>query len=247
MIRIFRKLRHRLLFKNKFSRYILYAFGEIALVVIGILVAIQINNWNRDNTLYSQELEAYDLIIKDLKRDSILFQRYNKGYSAYLDTFFKLNAVKKNNSSLDSIFTDHICSNAEFNPSVQKNNLPIIEKLRNQDVRDRINNYFRRLNLVHQASGEYNKLINETSRPFFIEEHNIFNNSAVFENDDKRFPPLKGVSVIDTIQLRKSFSNKYFTPIISELRMSMGFYLTALELSIKDNSELIQMLNNELK
>ncbi|MFC4721240.1 DUF6090 family protein [Geojedonia litorea] len=46
MIKIFRKLRQQLLTQNKFSKYLFYAIGEIILVVIGILLALQINNWN---------------------------------------------------------------------------------------------------------------------------------------------------------------------------------------------------------
>ena len=46
MIKFFRKIRQKLLVENRFSKYLLYAFGEIILVVIGILIALQINNWN---------------------------------------------------------------------------------------------------------------------------------------------------------------------------------------------------------
>lgn len=46
MIKFFRRIRQRLLTENKFTKYILYAIGEIVLVVIGILIALQINNWN---------------------------------------------------------------------------------------------------------------------------------------------------------------------------------------------------------
>jgi hypothetical protein len=53
MIKFFRKIRQNLLVENRFNkpaspagRYLLYAIGEIILVVIGILIALQINNWN---------------------------------------------------------------------------------------------------------------------------------------------------------------------------------------------------------
>lgn len=46
MIKIFRKIRKALLSENKFSKYFLYAIGEIVLVMIGILLALQVNNWN---------------------------------------------------------------------------------------------------------------------------------------------------------------------------------------------------------
>lgn len=47
MATIFRKIRQQLLSENKFSKYLIYAIGEIILVVIGILIALQINNWNQ--------------------------------------------------------------------------------------------------------------------------------------------------------------------------------------------------------
>lgn len=53
MIKLFRKIRQNLLSEGKTGRYLKYAFGEIVLVVIGILIALQINNWNieRKNAL----------------------------------------------------------------------------------------------------------------------------------------------------------------------------------------------------
>ena len=47
MIKFFRKIRQKLLSENRFSKYLLYAIGEIILVVIGILIALQVNNQNQ--------------------------------------------------------------------------------------------------------------------------------------------------------------------------------------------------------
>lgn len=55
MIKFFRKIRQKLLSENKFSKYLLYAIGEIILVVIGILIALSINNWNENR---KQKAEA---------------------------------------------------------------------------------------------------------------------------------------------------------------------------------------------
>ncbi len=57
MIKLLRKIRQRLLTENKFSKYLLYAFGEIVLVVIGILIALSINNWNGQRKLQKIEQE----------------------------------------------------------------------------------------------------------------------------------------------------------------------------------------------
>ncbi len=48
MFRFFRQIRHRLLADNRVRKYLLYAIGEIFLVVIGILIALQLDNWNSD-------------------------------------------------------------------------------------------------------------------------------------------------------------------------------------------------------
>ena len=50
MFDFFIKIGQRLLTGNKFSKYLLYAIGEIVLVVIGILIALSINNWNEFKT-----------------------------------------------------------------------------------------------------------------------------------------------------------------------------------------------------
>lgn len=47
MIKFFRSIRQQLLSENKFSKYLVYAIGEIILVVIGILIALQVNTWNQ--------------------------------------------------------------------------------------------------------------------------------------------------------------------------------------------------------
>ena len=63
MLKFLRKFRLRLLSENKFSKYLLYAIGEIVLVVLGILIALQINTWNDARNLAAKEL----LLLAELK------------------------------------------------------------------------------------------------------------------------------------------------------------------------------------
>lgn len=65
MIKFFRKIRQKLVEQNRASKYLLYALGEIILVVIGILIALQINNWNENRKDNLQEA----VFIKQLKED----------------------------------------------------------------------------------------------------------------------------------------------------------------------------------
>ena len=57
MIKVFRGIRQQLLTENKFSNYLIYAIGEIILVVIGILIALSINNWSEENKNRKQEAQ----------------------------------------------------------------------------------------------------------------------------------------------------------------------------------------------
>ncbi|MCF7560921.1 DUF6090 family protein [Sabulilitoribacter multivorans] len=72
MIKFFRKIRQKLLTENKFSKYLLYAIGEIVLVVIGILIALQINNWNEQKKIKQNAKEALIALKNDLVQDTIL-------------------------------------------------------------------------------------------------------------------------------------------------------------------------------
>ncbi len=71
MIKFFRKIRLNLLTENKFSKYLLYAIGEIILVVIGILIALSINT-SREEFLQKKSTQGiFEQIEKDLTNDSL--------------------------------------------------------------------------------------------------------------------------------------------------------------------------------
>lgn len=69
MIKFFRKIRQNLLTENKFGKYLTYAIGEIVLVVIGILLALQINNWNQNITSKNELTQIVKEIKNDLNKD----------------------------------------------------------------------------------------------------------------------------------------------------------------------------------
>jgi len=64
MIKFFRKIRQNLLMENKTGKYLKYAVGEIILVVIGILIALSINNWNENRKIRNTE-QQYLLTLKE--------------------------------------------------------------------------------------------------------------------------------------------------------------------------------------
>ena len=71
MIKFFRKIRYNLMEKNKTGKYFKYAIGEIILVVIGILIALQINNWNEKRKLQNETNTYLNQKLENLKEDRL--------------------------------------------------------------------------------------------------------------------------------------------------------------------------------
>jgi len=65
MIKFFKKIRQRLLTENKFSKYLIYTIGETLIIVIGVLIAVQINNWNENKKNDQQSI----IYLEDLRTD----------------------------------------------------------------------------------------------------------------------------------------------------------------------------------
>jgi len=74
MIKFFRNIRKSLLMENKTSKYLKYAIGEIVLVVIGILIALQVNNWNQER----KDLKEAELIKQNIHDEFIKNGELNK-------------------------------------------------------------------------------------------------------------------------------------------------------------------------
>ena len=75
MIKFYRKIRFNLMETGKTGKYFKYAIGEIILVVVGILIALQINNWNENVKKLQQEKIYYCKIKEDLESDKININR----------------------------------------------------------------------------------------------------------------------------------------------------------------------------
>ena len=105
MIKLFRNIRKKFLSEGKTNNYLKYAIGEIVLVVIGILIALQINNWNQNRIENNRARKLLKNMVEDLATDTLMLNRSITNYE-----FQSNNCVKLLNDSLfantktDSIF-----------------------------------------------------------------------------------------------------------------------------------------------
>ncbi|MBC2839857.1 DUF6090 family protein [Robiginitalea sp. SC105] len=108
MLRFFRTLRQKLLTENQFSKYLLYAIGEILLVVIGILIALQIDNWNEKRITKQREIKYITELNHNLKRNLRQFESFSSAQKELIHNMSKLIEYNRNglkyHDSLGSYF-----------------------------------------------------------------------------------------------------------------------------------------------
>jgi hypothetical protein len=91
--------------EHKTSQYLKYAIGEIILVVIGILIALQINNWNEGNKDIAKSKNHLSEILKDLETDTISFNKGLNGISTDIEAEeWVLNSNEYNVNHIDSLW-----------------------------------------------------------------------------------------------------------------------------------------------
>ena len=111
MHKFFRKIRQNLLMENKTGKYFKYGLGEIVLVFIGILVALQINNWNEDRQVDDIGENYYGQLLLDLKADktyckSIIssLESYSVGHNNYIKIYSEPDLdISKVNTEIQNI------------------------------------------------------------------------------------------------------------------------------------------------
>ncbi len=113
MIKLFRNIRKKLIMENKTSkpaspssRYFKYAIGEIVLVVIGILIALQINNWNEDRKEKAIVKSLLQNIRYDLIADTLAFSNRLDRIPFFIDNAKSL---------LNATFSDTLSANTLYN------------------------------------------------------------------------------------------------------------------------------------
>ncbi len=153
MIKFFRKIRYDLLEKNKTGKYLKYAIGEIILVVIGILIALQINNWNEILKASKLEQSYYCLLLEDIEQDkeqitSLIeinekrIEHSNKAIAIIQSENIDLNVLGKeiNLSRRDGI-QSFIPNSSTYEDIKSSGN---INTLRDNNIRKSLNQYYRK-------------------------------------------------------------------------------------------------------
>ncbi|MDT8416015.1 MAG: DUF6090 family protein [Flavobacteriaceae bacterium] len=175
MLKFFRTIRKKLIEQSKVRNYFLYAIGEILLVVIGILIALQINNWNEGRKNRAYELTMLEEVHKELLKDSESIESWILSLKSTQHSFREL-AIMKNDPdpNLDSL-DFHLEKVRGYGMTFTINKSPFeaiksggLDRISNQEIRNNLSTLFG----LHVESIE--EWINEVLRVELFTRDEIF-------------------------------------------------------------------------
>jgi len=182
MIKFFRKIRQKLLSENKYNKYLIYAIGEILIIVIGVLIAVQINNRNETN---KNELQTI-IYLEDLKTDveydiKTLNEYISSNYLriSNVDTIIKILTTKDKLSQKETLefINLHLALTTESYFIPEKSTIKQIESSSHGDLIQ--NKELRNLTFRYYSTNERNEYNNEVSLQLYQHSDitkNIFQN-----------------------------------------------------------------------
>jgi len=198
MLKFFRKIRFNLMETGKTGKYLKYAIGEIILVVIGILIALQINNWNEGRKAVKQEIKILSELKNDLKTNlNEITETFNTTTTRKNSTILILDYFENRRPIDDSLKMafENIIMDGLFN--IANTSYKFIESqgintLSNDRLRIRITEMYERhlKNIITRETRNW-KIVDEELLPYmnqtFISTPTI-DKSASYANDNLNMP-----------------------------------------------------------
>ncbi|MBC2839847.1 DUF6090 family protein [Robiginitalea sp. SC105] len=245
MFRFFRQIRQRLLTDNKFSKYLLYAVGEILLVVIGILIALQVDNWNNKREDRLREEILVKNIIQDLTDDGVTLNQLIQQALFKQNIHLQLYDATRADSSGDDgeIFTSEYLEYIDLVSQTWDNHRNSPQLISDLEIRNQLNRYLS----DYQKAAKYVDISNGivTEARDFNKEYDLLNLEAVFRSspDNQDFDPSQ---LLDSEQLLKTLRSGAFDQVVVELFLSTQDALQWLNNLLRQNETLVASLNTYL-
>ena len=239
MINFFRKIRKKLADDNKPLKYMRYAIGEIILVMIGILLALQVNNWNEENKERLVEKQRYQNILNDLVDDEANINQMITDLIQKQDLHYYLYQVSQNNGKLDStVNISRVSSAPELNLITGKNQLTELEFIKDLQIRREVNTYVKHENAALSDADRLESNIKNRVRAYFSK----INATKI----DKIYAPRrydnKDVNdMLDIDMISKHFKDTDFKGVLINLRMSTSNALITLG-ALKEKNKILQTI-----
>ena len=167
MLRFFRHIRKSLMEQNKVRTYLLYASGKILLVVIGILIALQVNNWNESRIEMNNEKVLLSEVMEALHADSLALADMTALMDSTFDVYSQLYRISEGSLSPESLADVDLMRHSASGFPVSKANYPdLASKVLDNDLKNQVFEYYQILSIWEYIIDEYNRFIEDKLRPF---------------------------------------------------------------------------------
>ncbi|WP_019669890.1 DUF6090 family protein [Eudoraea adriatica] len=248
MIKFFRHIRKQLLTENKTGKYIAYAIGEIILVVIGILIALQINNWNEERVARRSEQKLLMSLLEDFKSnlaslESSLNEIPNliEEYSLVLEHAGRINNGLSDTMKADIIVTGFIRTILVDGTLTSVLGSTTLELISNDTLKRLLTSHPARLRDFKESENDLIDYVHEVQRPLFRSYINL----SDFLLDEPRFDEfIKHVEQSDYESLLKN--REYLNSVIGIRSINKDLLNQCREL-YEHTREISLILEDELK
>lgn len=247
MIKFFRQIRKSLIEQNKMGKYFKYALGEILLVVIGILIALQINNWNENRKELLHEKKTLGKFLQDLESDSIFYQINLRRTVSINNLHRELYLIGSNQKEeMTHEKPNYIRRGLVFHPVAHENNPEIVDKLIDTEIREAIQSYFRLMSEVEEAVSEYDTAVLEIRA--FLRKYHIHQIKAWFEGEmfEKKGNDKDVVDIVQKEDLVYLANDEDFNQLLFESSLKINETKEALGRLIDDNAGLMDSIREFL-
>ncbi len=231
---------------GQMKKYSIYALGEIILVVIGILIALQINNWNETEKAKAKEVESLKNLVQDLKFDLISFERNKQTITDIAKSYHQLYEIGVKNIDTIKINTpNNIRRLPYYNPIITDKNPLTIGVISNETIKQEILNYFRAMVDMNDSYGEFEYVIQRRLR-IFLSDKQVHDLPGWFENKDMRYKSGIYKNFIKAEDLVKLSKTPEFQQLLLEASIKAEESLMALNALMEQNKKLIASIENSL-
>ena len=239
--------------KNKTGKYLKYAVGEIVLVVIGILIALSLNNWNENRKNTEAEKGVLNNIYKDLAIDSTQFDYYHSQFQKIETLHFQLYKIGIKNEDFDSISEPSLIRRSlYFKQLIGADFKEFAHNLDNPKIREALISYTRNIaDMEYVYKIELLPLLSEKLKPYLAEKE-LYNTKNWFELKNRTFEgysleEVNGKNLVDKKGLIALAKTKKFQQILFELNVKWNDFYSRLATVIKENDSLRKLIKKELK
>ena len=246
MITVFRRIRKKLAEEDKPVKYMRYAFGEIVLVVIGILIALQINTWSQTQKELNKEIQLYSEIYVDLKNEYIRIEEIVEEVNKYQKLHFHVYNESKGNAQFDpDQYYNYLHWQQRYQMFFNEKYALTLANISNGNIQDRLKYYLNQERITNTAVSEWNDYKLHTVRPF-LSEHGINNSEGFFSTETPVFRTLTSMEFIDHAQLKKMYGSMELDQLLYDLRFKTTWMLQNLTWLKDSNKRFEERIKDEL-